>query len=185
MYRDWLQYQLTFTDLSNDDTKQLWEALASCHQGDISNNTRRVLLCDILQGVQTWVQQKISVEIEAVSCKCSSSADTQPNTSTGSDDVALYHLGVWALLSIIKEHKKHIKKSTDEIIQKEIAFLQSLTVLHEKKSDLLPAAMLYLDRGRLTFPHPSLIPFLKSVEERILEILNEANYWRYGKRLHV
>lgn len=59
------QYQLTFTDLSNDDTKQLWEALASCHQGDISDNTRRVLLCGILQGVQTWVQQKISVEIRS------------------------------------------------------------------------------------------------------------------------
>ena len=71
--------------------------------------------------------KKISVENEAVSCECSSSADTQPTTSTGSDDVALYCLGGWALLSVIKDCKKHIKKSTDK---KEVSFLQVLTVYH-------------------------------------------------------
>ena len=141
------------------------------------------MLCGILHGVQPWLQQKISVEIEAVSCECGSNANTQPTTSKGSDDLALYRLGGWALLSIIKDRKKHIKKSTVEVVQREVSFLQSLTVSHERKSDLLPAALLYLDRGRLTFPHPSLIPFLRSVEKRILEVLNETNYRRYGKRL--
>ena len=47
----------------------------------------------------------------------------------------------------------------------------------------LPAALSDLDRGRLTFPRPSLIPFLRAVEERMLEVLNETNYKRYGKQL--
>ena len=72
------------------------------------------MLCGILHDVQTWLQQKITVEIKAVTCQCGSRADTQPTTSTGSDNVALYRLGGWALLSIINDHKKHIKKSTDE-----------------------------------------------------------------------
>ena len=40
--RYWLHYQLTFTNYSNDNTKQLWEALASWHQGDITRQKKVV-----------------------------------------------------------------------------------------------------------------------------------------------
>lgn len=60
--------------------------------------------------------------------------------------------------------------------------LQLLTVSQGEKINL-PAALHYLDRGRLTFPQPSIIPFLRALEDRMLEILNETNYKRYGKRL--
>ena len=80
-------------------------------------------VCGLLHVVQTWLQQKFSVKREAVRCECGSSADTQPTTSKGSDDVALYRLGGWASLSIIKDHKKHIKKSTGEIVQRDVSFL--------------------------------------------------------------
>ena len=64
-------------------------------------------------------------------------------------------------------------------LNQELVLLQALTASKEEKTDL-PAALHYLDRSRLTFPRPPLIPFLRAVERRMLEILNESNYQRYG-----
>ena len=61
-----------------------------------------------LNGVQFWLQQKISAEIEAISGSATSSDESIP--VTGSDDVSLYRIGGWAILSVIKDRKKKIEK---------------------------------------------------------------------------
>ena len=180
-YRDWLKYMLTFTttEFETDLNRKQWDALASHHQGDVSDDTKRVILCGVLHGVQSRLQQIISSEIESISGpSCSTSM-----LPRGSDDVSLYRLGGWALLSAIKYRKKELKLSPGKLeLQQELMLLQLLTVSQEEKINL-PAALRYLDRGRLTFPQPSIIPFLRALEDRMLEILNETNYKRYGKRL--
>lgn len=181
LFCDWLQYQLTFTasEFQDDISQQLWDVPASCHEGDISDDTKRVILCSVLNEVKSQLQQIISAEIEVIS-EPSSGVSILP---TGSDDVSLYRLGGWALLSAIKYCKKELRKSPDSLeVQQELMLLQSLTASKEIKAGL-PAALRYLDRGRLTFPQPSLIPFLRAVEERMLDVFNETNYKRYGKRL--
>lgn len=140
---------------------------------------KRVILCSVLNEVQSQLQQIISTEIEVISEPSSGVSIL----STGSDDASLYRLGGWALLSAIKYSKKELRKSPDSLeVQQELMLLQSLTASKEVKAGL-PATLRYLDRGRLTFPQPSLIPFLRAVEERMLDVLNETNYKRYGKRL--
>ena len=51
-FRDWLQYMITFTTTENDLSQQLWDALARCHDDDISDDTKRVI-SDILQGSES------------------------------------------------------------------------------------------------------------------------------------
>ena len=53
--------------------------------------------------------------------------------------------------------------------------------LDDKSS--VPAGLVYLDRGGLVFPKQELLPNLRLVEERLLDVLNENNYRRYGKHL--
>ena len=135
LYRDWLNYQLVFTDNPDTVTKQLWEALVSCHTGVVSVDTRRVILCSILNGVQSWLQQKISVEIEAISDSGSSSDESIP--VTGSYDVSLYRIGGWAMLSVIKDRKKKAEKCEGDIVKKQLILLQALTVKRKDKSSLV------------------------------------------------
>lgn len=69
-YRDWLKYMLTFTttEFETDLNRKQWDALASHHQGDVSDDTKRVILCGVLHGVQSRLQQQIiSSEIERAS----------------------------------------------------------------------------------------------------------------------
>ena len=135
------------------------------HQGCISDDTKRIILSGVLHGVQSRLQQTIGSEIESIS----ESISVLPR---GSDDVSLYHLAGWALLSVIK-CRKELKQSLGKLeLQQELMLLQLLTISKEEKINL-PATVRYLDRGRVTFPQPRSIPFLRAVEDRMLEILNE------------
>ena len=70
-------------------------------------------MCSILNGVQSRLQQKISVEIETISGSATSSDESIP--VTGSDDVSLYRIGGWAILSVIKDRKKKVEKCEGDV----------------------------------------------------------------------
>ena len=169
-YYHWLQYQ----------TAVVADALTTCRHDDITDENKRVVLIGVLNEVHNHFQQRISAEIEAIS---NPRSDTSAHP-TGSDDVALYRLGGWALFSDIQKRKSRLKSPS----RCKVGTKQELDVLHLftiPKADKaqLPAALRYLDRGRLTFPRPCLLPFMRAVEQKMLELLNESIYARYGRRI--
>ena len=104
---------------------------------------------------------------------------TRETRQVGSDDIALYHIGGWAIYSAIAARAKNIQGNAD--IKKEIELLQALQLPQENKK-LLSVALKALDRGGLIFPK-ELLPYLREVEARMIEILNAKSYQRYGDKI--
>ena len=201
-YCAWLEYMASYTIDSPSTEKEIWVNLtASCTP--VSEDTRRVIICDILQSLQNYLMGIIAKELE---CKSTnedpleeayddeSDSDDYGSTesisgdhgSTSSDDTALYRLGGWALLSAKRFRMNYIKQNKGKIndLMEEIQLLSELHLSKEAKIDAeLPIGLTSLDRGGLTIPKKELLPYFREIETRILEFLNEVNYQRYGSRL--
>ena len=167
-------------DKPTQSSQKVWDDLAGCYPHTVSEDTRRVVVCDILHNLQALLQKEVCDEIE----QSYTSETNKTATAQGSDDVALYRLGGWALFSATKFRCKAVKLSPSncDVLKEEIELLNAIKIPHDEK-DTLPPALQYLDRGGLTFPRQELLPYLKEIEMRMLDVLNETNYRRYGKRL--
>ena len=64
----------------------------------------------------------------------------------------------------------------------ELYLLEAMVASKEEKASL-PKGLQFLDRGGLTFPKETIIPYLRVVEERMLDVLSKDNYRRYGEHL--
>jgi len=193
-YYAWMQYMASYTNDKPSAEKELvWVNLIASYSLDVSEDTRRVMICDILQSLQNCLTAKIAKELE-----CTSTNDTDGTAnhdsdeygssdySSTSDDTALYRIGGWALLSAKRFRMNYIKQkkgNVDELME-EIQLLNELHLSKEAKKDAeLPIGLATLDRGGLTIPKKELLPYLRETEARILEFLNDFNYKRYGNRL--
>lgn len=134
-----------------------------------------MMVCEL----QSELQKTLITELEA-RCETESTGDN----SMGSDDTALYQIGGWALFSAAKFRQQCIRQQRGDVekLAEELIDLKALQLAHESKLHL-PVGLRYLDRGGLTFPKEQLLPYLRKIEERMLEVLNDKNYRRYGQRL--
>ena len=84
-YKEWMVYMLTHTSQQpSEESSQLWTQLADCHSQPVSDDTRKVMLCEILHAVQNHLQKELVTELE-------SSQDSASDTTTAvSDDIALF-----------------------------------------------------------------------------------------------
>ena len=90
------------------------------------------------------------------------------STLSEDDDVALLRLGGWALFSCIQYRKNALKnksrtKHTDEKRKAYKAELNILEALVDDKKVGLPSAITAQDRGYMTFPSPSMMPFIREL----------------------
>ncbi len=94
----------------------------------------------------------------------------------------------WAL----KSASNHLKAQMKNAEQKKPAILNSIKnvldfaislKLPNADKHLLPNPVNYLDRGGLTFLKPSLWSWMRSVELKIVENLNQKCYRMYGDKL--
>ena len=178
-FRAWMQYMLAYTgDQPNEKESNLWSDLAKLHPDAISENTRRVIVCDILHTLQDVLQRELIIELDTTR------AQSSLEPARGSDDTALYRIGGWALFSATKLRKKHLRenKENTNTLNEELSILKALSISHTEK-ETLPVGIKFLDRGGLTLPKKSLLPYLRVLESRMLDMLNDQNYKRYGNKL--
>lgn len=104
------------------------------------------------------------------------------------DDVALLRLGGWALFSCIQYRKKALKgkskiKHTSKKLKAYKTELNILEALVDDKKVGLPSAITAQDRGYMTFPCPSMMPFVKELNKKIKECINPLSYATHGSKL--
>jgi len=180
----WMQYMLSHTRSSpSAENQMLWKDLITSYPHEVSEDTRRIIVCEVLQTVQCCLTSKIAADLESLSTK---SLEDGHASSSSSDDTALSRIGGWAILSALKFWMKCVKQQRGNInqIKEEITLLKELRIPDkEKDSADLSEGLKALDRGGLTYPKKELLPYLQETERHILELLNDTNYKRYGYRL--
>ena len=63
---------------------------------------------------------------------------------------------------------------------RELSVLQSLV---ETDKSVLPGIIAVQNRGKMTFPHQSLLPFCRRCSQKIKQHLNQRKYCMHGRRI--
>ena len=104
--------------------------------------------------------------------------DEMSHTLTESN-VALYRYGGFALHSMVQKRQCHVSKETVKI---ELALLESLKVTKEQYSQI-PPAIQQLNRGGLSVPSPTLLPFLRMIVEKTTSLVNDQKCTEHGRHV--
>ena len=106
-----------------------------------------------------------------------------PGTSP-SDDVALHRICGWALKSVtdsLTQQSKQ-KSANQESLDENLKLIHALKLPSDEKCNL-PDAVQYLDRGGLTFMKLDLLPWMCTIKDRMVALLNAKSYRRYGAKI--
>ena len=121
----------SYTSDGESTDKECWMNLtASCPP--VSEDARRVVICDILQSLQNYLMGQIAKELECKSLNNDvfqeAHDESDSDDFSGNDDTALYRLGGWALLSAKRFRMKHTKQNKGNInyLTEEIQLLNEL-----------------------------------------------------------
>ena len=104
--------------------------------------------------------------------------DEMSHTLTESN-VALYRYGGFALHSMVQKRRCHVSKET---VKSELALLESLKVTKEQYSQI-PRAIQQLNRGGLSVPSPTLLPFLRMIVEKTTSLVNDQKCTEHGRHV--
>ena len=108
--------------------------------------------------------------------------DVQPD-----DDASLYRLFGFSLFVGIKFRNKALRGHLRRIYSpckrrqygRELALMD---ILVESDKSVLPAIIKFQDRGKMTFPHKALLPFMRRCSKAIKQHLNRDKFHLHGKR---
>ena len=104
-----------------------------------------------------------------------------------SDDVSLYRLFGFALFAGIRARKNvvsgKLKMSSAKRRKEYAVHLRILQSLVETDKSILPACIRVQDRGRMTFPERSFLPFARNCSREIKKSLNPIKYKQLGHRI--
>lgn len=175
LFLKWLDIMrsLTCDDLKTDETRKLLQGIHdNC---DVSKATKQSLTAIILNAIYLELRQQMADEVEQVSIERHVQT-TETELALPSDDVSLHRICGWALKSTI-DHFTKLSKAT-----KELELARSLKLPLTDKH-LLPKPVQYLDRGGLTFLRLSLCPWMKALELKLCENLNQRMYRLHGSKI--
>ncbi len=142
-----------------------------------SVDAKRTVLTLILSTAYEGILKQITVELEKVSQPIPNQEKVLP-----SDDTALHRICGWALKSVTDNVSEQCKAQPTEQVKDDMRFLKTLKLPKEQK-EYLPESVKYFDRGGLTFMTFNLLPWMRAIEEQIVQHLNQQNYEKYGERL--
>ena len=149
---------------------------------DMSTDTWDTIISTMMYFIFNFVQKKMSDSIEST---VGISPENEDTAIPDADDVSLFRLCGWALFSCLNvQREKAFSKSTAgkklEACKTDIEILEYAVT--EDKSQL-PTAIKALDRGGMTFPHDSLLPFTYNVVRACRSYLSPSTYKKHGKNL--
>ena len=106
-----------------------------------------------------------------------------PSTCTPDEpDEVYYRFCGGALASMLHTRYEKIKSAPgkNNPIYTEINILKAIECTDKS---VIPASLQYRDRGHMYFPDPLFLPFLKAVDNCILEVTNPQSFEKHGKNL--
>ena len=113
---------------------------------------------------------------------------TTSSNQQADDDTSLYRLFGFSLFVSIRIRKRmwygrlRMKYTLERkrTYKKQYALL---VLLVETDKSVLPACIKFQDRGKMTFPHHSFLPFARACSIAIKAHLNDTAYKRHGRRI--
>ena len=180
LYMKWLQYERTLVCKSMKTSESILDMYKES-VGDVNEETIRTVVTLIMNTVYKGVVKQMADKIEHT---FSTYTTTKDGSSTSpSDDVALHRICGWALKSVINKVTEQSKQqSSDQQVTDTLELLKALKLPNNEKIHL-PDALQYLDRGGLTFMLDTFLPWMRTLEERMVLNLNSSCYQRYGEKL--
>ena len=112
----------------------------------------------------------------------------QPTSATEEDfmeesEDVYYRFGGAALASMLKTRYNKMKKSTnanEDQVSLEISILQRISTHEEKEKSHIPDYLKYRDEGFMYFPCKELLPFLRAVDIKTKENVNDNIFSQLG-----
>ena len=113
---------------------------------------------------------------------------TTESNPQADDDTSLYRVCGFSMFARIRFRKRVLfgrlrnrySYEHRRTLRREYALLASLV---ECDKTVLPACIKFQDRGKMTFPHHSFLPFARVCSQVIKTYLNDTAYKRYGRRV--
>jgi hypothetical protein len=178
---------LTWYEQLQSPTSATSELLSTCRSelstSCISDDTWTVLITTLLHVSFNVIQMIVSQHIQSAT-----DAAIAVPTVTEDDDVGLLRLGGWALFSCIQYRKNALKgksktKHTVKKLQVYKGELEVLNLLVDDKKVGLPSAISAQDRGYMTFPSASMMPFMRELSRKMKQCINPSTYGQHGSKL--
>ena len=160
----------------------LRQKLTSAYMDSVTDDTWNCIMSTLLYVIYNEVQTTASQYITSTEDAC------PPTAYTDDSDVALLRLGGWALYSCINYRKLALKGKSKiihtsdrlEIFKAELDILETLV---DRQKVNMPTAISAQDRGYMTFPCTTMMPFVTIVNKMIKEHVNPVSYEKYGSKL--
>ena len=184
-YKSWFSLPNDSGDFKDILLSQLKADVTTSIGFEISSDTWNTVVSTMVCFVYNYIQRNVALCIDSLSGNLEE--DTCP-VLPDVDNVFLIRLCGWALFSCIDYRKRAIqsKTKTKHTTGKIDAFEKELEILNYAvcvdKSDL-PTGITAKDRGGLTLPHESLLPFSYSVIQACRSYFSPSVYKKHGKNL--
>jgi len=105
------------------------------------------------------------------------SATPMPTEDT--DDV-YYRFGGAAIAAMFKVRIRNFNCADKDQVSMEISILQKLSMHLEEDKTHIPAYLKYRDKGFMYFPTPEMLPLLKAVDVKTIELANNGSFTELG-----
>lgn len=171
------------TITESNDPQYTWRKISS----SVSRETRNAVMLAIISAIY---DHHLSFIFETYhSSKCTDSAVSNHISDVAAseepDDV-YFRFGGGALASMFQTRYKQMKSSKSHKAKEKIS--QELSVLKWMQMEIqdkgtLPESLKYRDQGYMYFPHRSLLPFIKKLDETVCKSANSDSFKRLGSKL--
>ncbi len=147
------------SDLGGASAQARWVAVLQTVDSP-SPSTKSGVLTSVMRAVFNFCQQKVVSKKEGGTLLLEVEQDDDPMEEAGhdADEASLYRLGGFALFSALKMYAKYSGSVSEKIHE----VLTKLQLPSEEKNNL-PANIVYLDKGNMTFMRKELLGFLSKV----------------------
>ena len=159
-----------------DNVKDMWQNFCeACSEEKVDCNKFMILFSSALY--HNFLELAHTQNI-----KLHNACSIVESTLSDEDDV-YFRFGGATLSDLYHNYYKDLKKCSDErkdIISKQIKILNSINT---KDKSAMPLYLKYRDRGHMFSPNPSFIPFFRSVDSCIKEVVNDQGFQKHGDEL--
>jgi len=110
---EWLKYMVSHTVDKNGEAEGLWSTMIVSYSGEITEETIKVIVCDILHAIQDHLTAQIAKQLDRSRDNGRSmddEDDMDDSSNDHSDDIALFRMGGWEILSAKRFRENYMKQ---------------------------------------------------------------------------
>lgn len=157
----------------------VWQAVLDKCKCSVDDEDQRIVVSTLVYAVYDLMTDKVKEYKKQNVDSLETTTCTDMPTTFCESKVSLYRYGGFALHSLLKKYYKHTQKPCTKDI---LSTLRHLRV-RDDQLDILPHAVRQLNQGGLDIISPSMLPFVKSLVEKVRSLVNEERCRDFGQHM--